>query len=68
MAPINDCMYQIRFHQLAHSISEGNVACIEKPECIIFDVTALIQMLPILFKLAKVTYVAIVEQFRGYIL
>ena len=40
----------------------------EKRECIIFDATALIQMLPILSKMTKVTYVAIVEQFRGNIL
>ena len=30
------------------SISEDSVACIEKPECIILDATALAQMLPIL--------------------
>ena len=41
---------------------------IEKTECIIFDATALILMLPILSKTAKVTPVAIVEQVRVYIL
>ena len=68
MARINDCKYQIRFHPLTQSISEGKEACIEKPKCIIFDGRAFMQMLPILSKLAKVTSVAIVEQFRGYIL
>ena len=40
----------------------------EKTECIIFDATALLQMLPVLSKTAKVTSVAIVEQYRGYTL
>ena len=40
----------------------------EKTECIIFDATVLLQMLPKLSKMTKVTSVAIVEQFRGYIL
>ena len=64
MARINDCVYQIIFQ----IISQGKVACVEKTECIIFDITALIRMLPILSKTAKVTSVAIVEQFRLYIL
>ena len=54
-------------HELKR-VTEGKEACIEKPECIIFDATAFMQMLPILSKLAKVTSVAIVEQVRGYIL
>ena len=49
-------------------MSEGKVACIEETECIIFDATALIQMLPILSKTSKATSVAIVEQFHVYIL
>ena len=49
------------------SICEGKVTCIEKTECIIFDATALLQMLPVLSITAIVTSVAIVEQFRGYI-
>ena len=46
----------------------GKLTCIEKTECIIFDATALIQMLPVLPKKAQVTSVAIDEQFRGYAL
>ena len=55
------------FIHLLKSISEGKVACIEKTECIIFDAIDLIEMLPILSKMAKLTSVAIVEQFPGYI-
>ena len=51
-----------RFHPFRQS------SITEKTECIIFDASALIQMLPILSNTAKVTSVAIVEQFRGYIL
>ena len=49
-------------------MSEGIVTCTEKTDCIIFDDTALIQMLPVLSETVKVISVAIVEQFRGYIL
>ena len=41
---------------------------IEKTDCIFFDATTLIQMLLVLSKTVKVTYVAIVEKFRGYLL
>ena len=53
-----------RFHPLTQKQSR----IIEKTECIIFEATALIQMLPILSKTAKVTHVDIVKQFRVYIL
>ena len=49
-------------------MSEGIVTCTEKTDCIIFDDTTLIQMLPVLSETVKVISVAIVEQFRGYIL
>ena len=49
-------------------MSEGIVTCTEKTDCIIFDDTALIQMLPVLSETVKAISVAIVEQFRGYIL
>ena len=58
----------IRFHPLTQKHICRQSSIIEKTECIIFDATALIQMLPILSKTAKVAYVAIVEQFRVYIL
>ena len=61
MARINDQISSINSKAYLSSI-------IEKTECIIFDATALIQMLPILSKTAQVTFVAIVEQFRVYIL
>ena len=48
-------------------MSEGIVTCTEKTHCIIFDEKALIQMLPVLSETVKVISVAIVEQFRGYI-
>ena len=48
------CIKSDFIHQLK-SISEGNVACIEITVCIIFDATALIQMLSILSKMAKGT-------------
>ena len=56
------------FIHLLKSISEGKVACIEKAEYIIFDATALIQMLPILSQTAKATSVAIFEQVRVFML
>ena len=63
MARIND---QISYLNSKAYLKESSI--IEKKECIIFDATALIQMLPILSKTAKVTSVAIVEQIRVYIL
>ena len=57
-----------RFHPLTQKYIWRQSSIIEKTECIIFDATALVQMLPILSKRAKVTSVAIVEQFRVYIL
>ena len=57
-----------RFHPLTQKHTWRQSSIIEKTECIIFNATALIQMLPILSKTAKVTSVAIVEQFRVYIL
>ena len=57
-----------RFHRLTQKHIWRQSSIIEKTECIIFDATALIEMLPILSKTAKVTSVAIVEQFHVYIL
>ena len=57
-----------KFHPLTQKHIWRQRSIIEKTECIIFDATALIQMLPILSKTVKVTSVAIVEQFRVYIL
>ena len=57
-----------RFHQLTQQYICRQSSIIETTECVIFDATDLIQMLPILSKTAKVTSVAIVEQFRVYIL
>ena len=51
-----------------HPLTQKHSSITEKTECIIFDATALIPMLPILSKTAKVTSVAIVEQFCVYIL
>ena len=44
-------------------MSEGRVTCTKKTDCIIFDATALIQMLPVLSKMVKVTSVGIVATF-----
>ena len=44
MARFDDCMYHIRFHPL----SEDNVTGIEKTDYIVFNVMALIQMLPVM--------------------
>ena len=57
-----------RFHPLTQKHIWRQSSIFEKTECIIFDATALIQMLPILSKTAQVTFVAIVDQFRVYIL
>ena len=57
-----------RFHPFTQKHIWRQSSITEKTECIIFDATALIQMLPKLSKTAKVTSVAIVEQFRVYIL
>ena len=57
-----------RFHPLTQKHIWRQSSIIEKTECIIFDATDLIQMLPILSKTAQVTFVAIVEQFCVYIL
>ena len=59
MSRFYDFVYQIGFH-LLDVMSEGIVACTEKTDRIIFDVTTLIQMLPVLSKTAKVTFAAIV--------
>ena len=57
-----------RFHPLTQKHIRRQSSIIEKTECIIFDATDSIQMLPILSKTAKVTSVPIAEQFRVYIL
>ena len=57
-----------RFHTLTQKHIRRQGSIIEKTEYIIFDATALIQMLPTLSKTVKVTSVDIVEQFRVYIL
>ena len=44
-------------------MSEGRVTCTEKTDCIIFNATALIQMLPVLSKMVKVISVGIVATF-----
>ena len=57
-----------RFPPLTQKHIWRQSSIIEKSECIIFDATALIQVLPILSQTAQVTFVAIVEQFCVYIL
>ena len=44
-------------------MSEGRVTCTVKTDCIIFDATALIQMLPVRYKMVKVISACIVATY-----